>query len=103
MTKTAKALLVAAIVCLVLGGIINIGLINPGKLDALYVLLPLGAVFLGLFLIVLVLGKEGQVHDQDQHLAEPANEGSAKPLPPGVGSDNPTPTPGGKSTADKPQ
>lgn len=82
MTKTAKVLLVLAIVCLVVGGVINIGWINPGKLDALYVLLPVGAVFLGLFLIVLVLGKERMVHEEDRHLSEPANEGPAKPLPP---------------------
>ncbi len=85
MTKTAKVLLGTAIVCLVVGGVINIGWINPGKVDALYVLLPLGAVFLGLFLIVLVLARESMVHEEDQHLAEPANEGPAKPLPPDYG------------------
>lgn len=83
MTKTAKVLLGLAIACLVLGGLINIGWINPGKLEALYVLLPVGAVFLGLFLIVLVLQRESMVHQEDKHLSEPANEGPAKTLPPG--------------------
>ncbi len=82
MTKTAKGLLVAAIVCLVSGGFTNSGLIDLGKFESLYVLLPLGAVFLGLFLITLVLGKEGMVHEEDQHLPEPANRGPAQPLPP---------------------
>ncbi len=82
MTKTAKILLGLAIGCLLVGGVINLGWINPGKLDALYVLLPVGAVFLGLFLISLVLQRESMVHEEDQHLSEPANEGPAKPLPP---------------------
>ncbi len=86
MTKTAKVLLVLAIVCLVAGGVINIGWIDPGNWEALYALLPLGAVFLGLFLIVLVLGRESMVHEEDQQLSEPAKEGSAKPLPPDHGA-----------------
>ncbi len=85
MTRTAKVLLVLAIVCLIAGGIINVGWVNPGNFEGLYALLPLGAVFLGLFLIVLVLGRERMVHEEDQHLSEPANEGPAKPLPPDFG------------------
>ena len=81
MTRTAKVLLALAIVCLLVGAVINIGWINPGTWDALYVLLPLGAVFLGLFLIVLVLGRESMVHQEDEQLSEPVNEGPAKPLP----------------------
>ena len=86
MTKTAKVLLVLAIVCLIAGGVINIGWISPGNWEALYALLPLGAVFLGLFLIVLVLGRESVVHEEDQHPGEPANEDPGKPLPPDRGS-----------------
>ncbi len=82
MTKLAKSLLVLAIVCLVVGGIFNIGLINPGRLDALYAVLPLGAVFLGLFLIVRVMEKETEVNPQDQHLPAPPEEVPAKKLPP---------------------
>ncbi len=85
MTKTAKVLLGLAIVCLAVGGVINLGWIDPGKLEGLYALLPLGAVFLGLFLIVLVLSRERTTHEEDQHLPEPANEGPAKPLPPDFG------------------
>ncbi len=82
MSKTAKVLLGVAIGCLIVGGVINIGWVNPGKLDALYVLLPVGAVFLGLFLIVLILQRESMAHQEDHHLPEAANEGSAKPLTP---------------------
>jgi hypothetical protein len=85
MTKTAKVLLVLTIVCLVAGGAFNMGLIEPGNLTALYVLLPVGAVFLGLFLIVLVLEKESAKSQEDEHLPEPASEGPAKPLPPTPG------------------
>jgi len=66
MTKMAKVLLVAAIVCLVLGGALNIGWINPHGIDALYILLPSGAVFFGLFLIVRVLQKEHEVDSRGE-------------------------------------
>lgn len=81
MSKTAKVLLVLTIVCLVVGGVFNMGLIEPGNLSPLYAILPLGAVFLGLFLIVLVLERES-ARPENQHLSEPASEGPAKPLPP---------------------
>ena len=80
MTKTAKILLGLAIGCLLVGGIINLGWINAGKWDGLYALLPMGAVFLGLFLIVLVLGKERLAHQGEPPLSQPMNEGQAKPL-----------------------
>jgi flagellar biosynthesis/type III secretory pathway M-ring protein FliF/YscJ len=70
MSKTAKVLLVLAIICLVAGVVINIGWVDPGKMDALYVLLPVGAVLLGLFLIVLVLEKERMADEDDRHVSE---------------------------------
>ena len=73
MTKTAKGLLALAIGCLVVGGMINLGWIGADSIDGLYVVLPVGAVFLGLFLIARVLGNESKLHDQDQHAAESAN------------------------------
>ncbi len=79
MTKTAKGLLGLAVGCLVAGGMINLGWIHAGNIDALYVLLPLGAVFLGLFLIVRVLGNESKLHDRDQHAAGSANAPSESP------------------------
>ena len=65
MTKTAKILLGLGIVCLLVGGAINIGWIDPHGIDALYIVLPIGAVFIGLFLIVLVLQKE---HEDDRNV-----------------------------------
>jgi len=82
MTKTAKWLLALTIICLASGGAFNAGLIDTYGIDALYALLPAGAVCLGLFLIVLVLGKEGAVHKEDQHLSEPASQGPAQHAPP---------------------
>ena len=66
MSKTTKRLLVSAIVCLVVGGALNTGLINARGIDALYAILPMGAVFAGLFLIVKVLEKEGAEQDEEQ-------------------------------------
>jgi hypothetical protein len=78
MNKMAKGLLVGAILFLLSGGAINLGWINPGNLDALYVVLPTGAVLFGLFLIVLLLQREADSHAEDHHLPEPE---SKDPLP----------------------
>jgi len=82
MTRTAKVLLGLAIACLVLGGALNLGWIHPRGLDALYTIFPVGAVFLGLFLIVLLLEKESRTNPEDKHLSEPSSEGPAKHAPP---------------------
>ncbi len=66
MNKTTEVLLAMAIVCLVVGFALNAGLISTGGIDALYVVLPMGAVFAGLFLIVKVLEKESTLHDEEQ-------------------------------------
>lgn len=70
-----------AIVCLVLGGVINLGWINPGDIAGLYVLLPVGAVFFGLFLIELLMGRASAVHELDQSPAEGPNPAPAGRLP----------------------
>jgi hypothetical protein len=78
----AKTLLVLSIVCMVVGGVLNIGWMDLGSWDALYTIFPLGAVFFGLFLIVKVLENERSENEPDRHLTEPSVEGPAKPLPP---------------------
>jgi hypothetical protein len=75
MTKTAKILLALGIVCLLVGGAINIGWIDPHGLDALYIVLPSGAVFIGLFLIVLVLQKEHEVDRNAESISHNAQSG----------------------------
>ena len=72
----AKALLVLAIGCLVLGGALNIGLANEHGMDALYAVLPTGAVFAGLFLIVHVLEKESAIYDREQQAHGPGTHSS---------------------------
>lgn len=66
MGKLTKTLLILSIAALVVGMAFVIGLVNVENLVALYVVLPLGAVFLGLFLISLVLEKESALFDQEQ-------------------------------------
>lgn len=59
-------LLWLAIASLVIGGVLNIGLINVGDLDAAYVVFPVGAVFMGFFLISWILEKESAHYDEEQ-------------------------------------
>jgi archaellum biogenesis protein FlaJ (TadC family) len=70
MTKMTKTLLVLAIVCLVVGLMLNSGLINVGGNDVLYLVLPLGATFFGLFLIAKVLSKESERYDEEHEAAQ---------------------------------
>ena len=82
MTKLAKTLLVLSIVCTVVGGVINLDWVKLGEITGFYAVLPLGAVFFGLFLIVLVLEKEGDENPEDKHLSDRASADPAKVLPP---------------------
>src|SRR5712664_2603887 len=66
MNKTTKTLLIVSLAGLVVGTAFVTGLLPVGNLVALYVVLPLGAVFFGLFLISLVLEKENALFDNDQ-------------------------------------
>jgi hypothetical protein len=66
MTKTTKNLLILSIVCLLLGLLFVTGILNAQSMVALYVTLPLGAVFFGLFLIFRMLGKESSLYDEEQ-------------------------------------
>ena len=82
MTRTAKVLLGLAIICFIVGGAFNLEIIDPRGIDALFTILPIGAVLFGLFLITLVLQRESDENPQDRHLSEPLSEGPAKHLPP---------------------
>ena len=71
MTKITRGLLAVALLCLAVGGGFNTGLIDAHGIDALYSVLPLGAVFFGLFLIERVLGKETMDQDGQHHESNP--------------------------------
>lgn len=58
MSKLAKTYLVLGVVCSVVGILLDADVIDASDLPAVYVALPLGVVFLGLFLIYYMLGKE---------------------------------------------
>ena len=66
MTKLTKTLLIISLVCFIAGLVFTTGLVNAQDAVALYTVLPTGAVFLGLFLISLMLEKETALYDADQ-------------------------------------
>ena len=66
MGKTTKILLGLSLAGLLLGTVFATGLVNAENVVALYTALPLGAVFFGLFLISLMLEKEGALFDLEQ-------------------------------------
>lgn len=68
---TSKKLLYLSLVCLVAGLIFVTGIINVEAVVALYVALPAGAIFLGLFMIFKMLEKEASLYDAEfeRHLA----------------------------------
>ena len=76
----AKKLLIMAVVGLVIGLAFVTGIVNVQSTVAFYVALPLGAVFLGLFLIFRSFEKEAALYDEEQqaHPAFRAAAGSAK-------------------------
>ena len=65
MSKLTKTLLVLSCIGLVSGLIFVTGLVNVGNLSFLYVALPSGAIFFGLFLISKLLEKEVALHDAE--------------------------------------
>jgi hypothetical protein len=66
MTKTTKVLLLLALAGLVSGLLFVSGSLNSGGLVALHVLLPMGAIFFGLFLLSKMLEKETAQYDEEQ-------------------------------------
>ena len=62
----AKKLLVLSIACIVVGLAFVTNVINVQNTAALYVALPLGAIFLGLYLVFQSFEKEMALYDQEQ-------------------------------------
>ncbi len=88
MTALTKTLLALAVVLLVAGLLISAGVIKVGGVAAWYVALPAGAIFLGLFLIVRMFGKETAGFDAERqaYLEKLRNTGAstAPTAPPSV-------------------
>jgi hypothetical protein len=67
----AKKLLIIAVAGLVVGLAFVTGIVNAQSMVELYVVLPLGAAFLGLFLTFRIFEKEAALYDEEQQ-AHPA-------------------------------
>ncbi len=65
MTTITKGLLGVAVAGLVLGLALSIGVFGHLNSDVQYVVLPVGAIFAGLFLISMMLEKESARYDQE--------------------------------------
>jgi len=78
MTKVTKTLLGVSIAGIGSGLLFVTGLINAGDNAALYISLPAGAIFLGLFLISLLLEKETALFDSEHQLLAPARATQAE-------------------------
>src|SRR3954470_14580488 len=66
MTKPTKTLFILATTCLALGVILITGIIPVHDAASLFVVLPVGAILFGIFLISLVLEKETALYDRQQ-------------------------------------
>jgi hypothetical protein len=77
MMKLTKSLLVISLLCLVVGFLFVGDLVNAHNSVVLYAVLPTGAVFLGLFLICLLLEKETAQYDADRRTLLAAAESAA--------------------------
>lgn len=65
MSKLTKLFLVLGVGFSILGILLNAGVIHTGDLAVLYVVLPLGATFLGLFLIWRMMQSETARYDTE--------------------------------------
>jgi hypothetical protein len=76
MGKLTKFLLALALAGLGSGFVFVSGLVKVDQVPALYVTLPAGAIFFGLFLISLMLEKESARFDQEhsQHAGQSSKE-----------------------------
>jgi hypothetical protein len=81
MSKLTKVLLVLSLLCLTAGLVFVTGIVNVVDAVSLYVTLPAGAIFFGLFLISLSLQAQSALFDEDQRMALAAI-GLAKSTPP---------------------
>jgi len=66
MSTATRTLLILALANLVAGLIFATGLVHLNDLSALYVTLPAGAIFSGLFLLFRMLEKETAYYNQEQ-------------------------------------
>ena len=82
MSKTTKVLLVLSLSCLTAGLVFVTGIVNVGDAVSLYVTLPAGAIFFGLFLISLSLQAQSALFDEDQQTALAAAIGGRKSAAP---------------------
>ena len=73
-----KVLLVLSLSCLAAGLAFVTGIVNVGDAVSLYVTLPAGAIFFGLFLIALSLQAQSALFDEDQRMALAAAIGDRK-------------------------
>jgi hypothetical protein len=89
MTKVTKTLLIISLVCLIAGFAFTTGLVNAQDAVALYTVLPTGAVFVGLFLISLLLEKETAQYDADQRASLAAADSIGASKAPGSGNPKP--------------
>jgi hypothetical protein len=71
MILRTKVLLGAAVLMLATGLIVSLDIIvKPPNAPAAYVLLPVGAILFGLFLMSRMLEKESMRYDEERHEAE---------------------------------
>jgi hypothetical protein len=74
MNKKAKLYLTISLSLVVLGLIMSL-IKGTANLPQLYVLLPTGAVFFGLFLVTAFLGNEAEQHTKQQEAFQEAVDG----------------------------
>ena len=82
MTTKTKTLLIICIVSLGAGLAFVTGAISVRNAATLYVALPLGATFFGLFLVSRMLEKETVLYEQEQHLLHSAPGSASASNPP---------------------
>lgn len=78
MSKLTKLCLLTAVGCLVFGLLITFNIFKPGEHAGWYVVLPLGAISLGLGLIIHMLEREVGKFDQEQQMRL-ARDGAREP------------------------
>ncbi|HWI57035.1 MAG TPA: hypothetical protein VNZ22_07400 [Bacillota bacterium] len=66
MERKPKLLLVSAILCVGAGLVIASGLVNVQRFPAFYVVLPVGVILAGMFLVTRLFEKESKVAVDDQ-------------------------------------
>jgi hypothetical protein len=81
MTTTTKTLLLLALAGLGSGLALNSGLVDATNASDLFVFLPLGAVFFGLFLLSKLLEKETAAFDREREAALAAADAAAVRTP----------------------